>query len=289
MRSAILFLIAVILCFSCREKVSDYFGPFPKKPVINGYITNEGFVAVHVSWSAPVGLDTLRPINNAMVMISEDNVPLMLIDEAEKGWYVAEFEAKPGRFYTCRVSVPGEKEDIFASTRLPLMPQVSNIIHKTQAGRDADNIIYSSFKFSLQNNPSSKSYYKAAVFYRVGDTSEKPSRIVEMYDPLLIREGLNYPVFSNASMAVPQHTITINYSRETTNLIPGNALPSCLEVMAISEEYFNYLKSIEQYQNGLNPVFGLTGYQAAPVYSNTSNGLGIFCSYSVWRSNYIQP
>ena len=289
MRFTLLLLLALQLLFSCREKVTDNFGAYPKKPVINGFISGEGIVAIHVSWSAPVGRDTIPAINNAVVTISEENTPLMLIDEAEKGWYVAEIVPKPGRRYTCRVQVPGVKNEVVASTIMPANPIITSIQHKTLAGRDSDNLIYSAFKFTLQNNPSSRSYYQASVIYRVNDSTEKPARIVEMNDPVLAYEGMPYPLFSNVMMNGAQHTLTINYSRDTRDLAQGNNWSSMLEIKAVSEEYYKYAKSIEMYYNGLYPIFGITGYHAAPVYSNTSNGLGIFRAYTTWRSNIYLP
>lgn len=283
-----LVVVLLLLLAGCRKMVYDDFPPFERIPVINGYINDEGIIAVHVSFTASMSLKPIEPVNNALVFISSGDVPIFFIDEAVDGWYVGEVETAPNQSFTIKVTVPGF-DDITATTVIPEMPVVYNLNHRQFAGADAEHMLYGSLNFNLRNVPGKPLFYKAAIF-QILDTTAQEARIVEMRDHLLLNEGLQIPLFTNELIQGNSYNMTLNYSHNTTAVHhPSQLHPIFLELKAVSRDYYLFHRSMELYKAGRYPAFSLQPIHAVPLYSNTSSGYGIFMAYSTYRSEIFYP
>jgi len=88
-------------------------------------------------------------------------------------------------------------------------------------------------------------------------------------------------LFTNRLLEGGQHVLEVFFEDPSGLLAPwDDEVPFELnvQVLTLSEELYRYQKSLRLYQQGENDIFGM--HSPAQVYSNVSNGAGIFAGFS---------
>ena len=101
-------------------------------------------------------------------------------------------------------------------------------------------------------------------------------------DSVLLSEANPLTVFSNRKMKTDRHWMK-SYFRDN-NSSYGNSDTLFVELLNIDESYYNYVKQYYIYESASWGGIG-TSPQRYPLYSNVTNGLGLFTGFSVTRKD----
>ncbi len=293
MKRPLFYFSVLFLLASCHELVLDNFPPFENELVVNGFITNDSLVAVHVSATADIGVAPINGIENARVAVYTGQGDTIQMEHEGEGWYVAGIVPDYGMEYHCEVHAPGYAI-VHASSIMPKPPVLQQLVHNPIAGKDEEGTSYPSLSFTFENKPTETGYYEAQIILFHND-EEWQAQMINVNDHLLLNEGLEAALFSNTLINGNAYTMTINYSTGGSGSSGPNGerrttlYPFILELRAISHDYYQFARSIIIYETGRYPEFGLHANHVFPLYSNTSSGYGVFAAYSVVRSDTIYP
>jgi hypothetical protein len=86
----------------------------------------------------------------------------------------------------------------------------------------------------------------------------------------------------------------INYFTGSASAVNGGPLqttlyPLIVELRSVSYNYYQFVKQKYLYELGRYPEFKAGSIQAFPLYSNVTDGYGIFAGYSVLKADTIYP
>ncbi len=287
-----LLIIFVILPGSCRKLVTEDFPDFQELPVINSISIADSTLKVHVSLTDKISSEELGVVEDAEVVISEDNIIKDTLSYIGEGIYSSVSMLQAGHNYSCKVSLDGHGP-VYGNTTIPVAPEIINIEHINIAGLDEEGIGYPAIKITIKNNPEEIQYFQAIIWLNKYGTSSQ-AEIHTITDPVLLNEGLPLAIFSNETIESETYTMLINY---TTNSYSSteqgnftNTYPLVIEFRRISYDYYMYIKNLYLYEKGRYPSDITTGsISTFNLYSNIENGYGIFASYANCFSDTIVP
>ncbi len=292
MRIPLILVTSILLLSSCRKLVQDEFADFPSYPVINSILIPDSTIKVHVSMTD--GLDTvpLDWVDNAEILLYiygqfEGSMPY-----TGNGIYTSDTVVETGGKYSCSVSIPGFPV-ASCTDSIPEPTVLSNIVHTDNAGVDNEGITYPSVSFTLNNDLNKKEYFEVRINLIEYGTLNSAS-LIYIDDLVLLNEGLQIAVFSDELMHEGQYTMKLNYTSGQAGSINGGPIharlfPFTLEIRSISYDLYMYLKQLYLYQTGRYPDIVGGVVTPFPLYSNVTNGYGIFAGYSTFVSDTIIP
>lgn len=288
--SFILFLLSLNLTLSCT---SEFKGEFPREapmPVINAIITADSTISVTLSWTRrPNSMEAFVPITGAEILLWENNTLLDLPQETEEGVYLFNHSAKAGCIYRIEVSKSGMKT-VSATTIVPENMEASVILEENPLGEWDKN----HFKLTLGgptdsmrglwivttlNNNNGTSVEQASglfcnsvlpdVFNRTYDSSVPDGYVYE------------YEFFIRIDAQSLNTTSQVLFFKPWT-------MSSQIDVFIItaSEDYDKYFKTAWE-QKSWDPEVDLPfSYQPIFIYSNITNGYGIFAGCNIQRFRF---
>ena len=286
----LLFLIILVLP-SCRELVQDEFQELTPVPVVNSILAADSVVKVQVSLAGKLDTNQLILIDNAEVLLFVDGVYKESLTLSDNGIYLSSFVIEKLKTYRCEVNIPGYKT-VTCSDYIPETTLISDIMHINKAGKDEEGMTYPAIKFTFANDPSEIKYFE--VLIKLISRYERVATLEIITDPVLLNEGLPIALFSNESIKENNYSMTLNYftgSGGSTNGGPMQTTlyPLVLEVRSVSSNYYHFVKQLYLYEKGRYPEFMAASTTAFPLYSNITNGYGIFAGYSTMKSDTIFP
>ncbi len=289
----ICFLLMLTLSFSCKKVIQNEFPDIVQTPVVNSIIKADSTISVNVSLSGKLDETKLEFVDNAVVTIFIDGYFAETLTYDTKGMYRSSIIAEPGKKYSCKVEVPGY-EVLNCSTNIPAPMEISSVEHKNIAYVDAEGTLCPSLTITFDNNPDTTLYFEVLIKLFEGDYPNEISDIREAWlvgieDPVLLNEGLELGVFSNEMISGDEYTMTINYFTGGASWNMTHLYPLIVELRTVSYEYYNYIKSLYLFQQGIenNNLSGTTA--PLPVYSNVTEGIGIFAGYSSFSTDTVFP
>jgi len=286
-----------LMLISCHTLVEDEFPDFATVPVMNGLLQADSAFRVQISLAANLS-DTMPDyVDNAIVIIqNQDETPDTLL-YADEGWYVSPRFVKAGESYTCRAEIPGFNT-MTAHATVPLPAEIDSVIFTDIASRGQDGEKVSSVEFRIRNDMQSERFWevklKARKFGRYYDW-DAHEWIEGLYawegyilmqaeqDSVLLSEANPLTVFSNREMKTDQHWIKFYFSENSFSY--SNSDTIFVELLNIDESYYNYAKQYYIYETANLGGLG-TSPQRYPLYSNVTNGLGIFTGVSVTKKDF---
>lgn len=303
-----LLLITCSFLFSCQQ---DYFVDnvaFTPNLVANSLFTAGSSIDVYVHSSRNV-LDnesSIQEIDNAKVVIRDaDANPIATLSYDVAGRYFSNnIELLAGEKYTLEVSSEGF-ESITATSIIP---------HQVEANLQNSNFVPGGISedlnvdLQLRDNDVSDNYY----VYEVGDSialklsKEEPFKILDLLDVeiLLTSEDLNQEQIATNSLLQSRVFLkdktfanaeyNINFKAKSNPAAAGPVVLTSEEVFSdqrmrvvtASENLYEYYKSIESYR--IKGAANSSISEPIAVYSNVSNGLGVFAGYNDDQINLIQ-
>lgn len=287
-------VFSILTLISCHTLVEDEFPDFEAVPVMNGILQADSTFRVQISLAANLS-DTMPDfVDNALVVIEDQKQAVDTLTYTDEGWYVSPRTVKAGYSYTCRVNIPGFNT-MLAQTTVPLPTKIDSVIFTDLASRGQEGEKVSSVAFRLHNNVETEMFWEVKFKKRwfgslydwdVEDWTER-SQVDEAYilmkaeqDSVLLSEPNPLTVFSNRKMKSDRHWIKFYFSENYFSF--GRTDTLFLELLNIDESYYHYHKQYYIYDSAGWGGLG-SSPQRYPLYSNITNGLGIFTGMSVSR------
>ena len=305
--ASVIILFATLI--SCRKLVTGNLPDMDSQIVVNSLFCANEKIKLHLSLTGGFDSTELADLNNALVILKEDNSIKDTLKSIGNGFYQSSFEPVQNHKYSCQVNYKNYNT-LIGITELPPQQEIIEYEHINYAGKDEEGVIYPAVNLKFTNDASIILYYEIIIKLIVDNRdyiwNEEPKRWDEVPDtiltipelinittPALLSNGLPIAVFSNELIKDKQHTITLNY--KTGSYYSDNTghytdlHPLVVELRTISYEYFRFVNQLYLYEQGRYPtVFGDVA-RIFPLYSNIENGYGIFAGYTKCITDTIYP
>lgn len=283
-----IFITLIFLFTSCETVVDVDLPEFTPQLVVNSFFSPDTFFQVNVSRSVGI-LSTAgpRPVEDALVQLYKDDVPLETLNHTEDGWYTS-LSRRPlsGARYKIVVSANGF-QTVQASDTVPqAVPLLSATSQDTvgEWGQESKKI---TFEFS---DPGGfENYYRLTLRYAdfSGETTYYTPALFSSNDPALLSDisadlgdsenffSGNYAVFSDILFNGKTYkmTVFVDYFRDEPNLT--------VVLSSISPDFYYYVLSDEKRQGSNDNPFA----EPVQMHSNVQNGLGIFAGFASSRKS----
>lgn len=290
--STALIVTFLILSTGCETIVRVDLPPHESQLVTNGFFTPDSLWQVRLSNTVSF-TDLAKPsaVNDAVVEIWTNNQKLTTLEPIGDGRYLS--TSKPPASsdqYSIRIQADGFKAVEGVGTMPPEMAQ-ANLTHQLD-DTDAENRIEIKFKLTLQDPSDRTNYYSLMVLQQLvanfnGEILTYPfhQTTFKTNDPVL-RDGdffdtepiyLDQATFDDnlingrsyeldfALDLFQQNTTEISSYKHTFNVV----------LLEMSEDMFTFRQTAERQREAENDPFS----EPVQVYSNMSNGFGIFAGY----------
>ena len=298
----LLFLFAVIALTGCRKQVSDYEYPdFNPQPTLNAVLQEDQPVWAQVTFAQ--GLDSLRPsaCTDAEVLFYVDGQFAERLQHVGDGLYVGETTAEALHEYACKVVVPGF-DTLFAQTEMPEKPVVTGVEIMENATVDDEGRPCPAFLVTFRSDPNRNLYYSLNIYadflneYYDAEThaylghsteSGTMSASINTDDPVLLNEGSDQLLFSNAIITDTTYTMKVNawfsnhgWGGQHSGGVMVRTGEVVVRMHGLSESAYRYLKSKKEAYEELDAYSNLFLGVITPVnlYSNVENGKGVFAA-----------
>jgi hypothetical protein len=276
--------LVLLLSLSCEKTIIVDVPEHERQIVAKAFFSPGTPWVVHVSSSVgyldPVDVYALT---DATVEIRKDGSILESLRHDNAGYYVSQqSRPEPGNSYTLRVSRP-HYESIEALATLPATRIVPRL--QVRRGRNDDGNPGFSVAVTLDDPAGERNYYAIDVVQtdRIGDAVFQHLSGFESNDVVLRGFEFGEPDYFNVAYFEDE---LFDGTAETVDLWvfdPSHTVPdgiiSTLEIRVYTtdEAYFRYNRTIERQEETEDNPF----VEPVRIYSNTSNGFGIFAGYYV--------
>ncbi|TAJ12558.1 DUF4249 domain-containing protein [Marinilabiliaceae bacterium JC017] len=284
------YCICLLGCLSCVEDI-NLDEKHERQVVVNCALHSGPAQILTLTYSNPLGKFYYDEVEQAVVTLFEDNQPVGQFTKNGFMQWKLEFTPTEGRAYKLKVDVPGEPV-ITASTTMPPRVCVSQV---KRGGLDEP--IY------FRQNKTANSCYVFIINNYGDEVVVDP--IVYPHNELADQIGTNHPCVDQFNMeeasdigdTTPAFLSYLRISNEVKDVdwpvefcVDGSLQQSMLFFRAASKEYDRYLKTSLQkmlvYEAFDDPS---QWFDENVVYSNITNGLGIFAAYNDKVFNYTIP
>ncbi len=304
MKINIFFLL--LLLTSCIQEVDFKVDTVPQKLVVNSVITVYQPIEVNVSGLQSI-LDTSQLfIDNATVIVSEEEGDTDTLSYLSNGNYKSDIYGEPGKVYRLTVQAKGYPT-AFACDTIPIRINIKNASESNSITVDEDGIQHEDITVTFLRSAEKTNYYElffieqyvdffdSITYYYFNYTSDAVS-----LDPIILASGTtdyNYTtfLFNDANIAHEEYTIAMKmygymtsgggrYSKPIITL-QDNIHAAVLRT--VSKAYYDYRNSWVKHQRFKNDSTQVEDFIYVPLigepqemFSNIENGLGIFVAYN---------
>ena len=296
------FFLAAITLSGCRKQVSDYERPdFDPQPTLNAVLQEDQPVWAQVTFAQ--GLDSVRPsaCTDAEVLFYVDGQFAERLQHEGDGLYVGETSAEALHEYACKVVIPGF-DTLFAQTEMPEKPVVTGVEIMENATVDDEGRPCPAFLVTFRTDPDRNLYYSSNIYadflneYYDAEThaylghsteSGTMNASINTDDPVLLNEGSDQLLFSNAIITDTTYTMKVNawfsshgWGGQHTGGVIERTGEVVVRLHGISESAYRYLKSKKEAYEELDAYTNLFLGVVTPLnlYSNVENGRGVFAA-----------
>lgn len=253
---------------ACEERVNITLPYEGDKIVVNSLMQPDSVVYVRVTRSVPSNVyddSGFEEIGNAVVTMEQDGTVMSpLQQQVIKGrtYFVTKEKVETGKRYTVRASASG-MTPVSANDTLPPAPAA-----KDAAAQHSSNRV----RFSLQDRPGAKDYYRIRLFAYGPDMQPDTMRAFRL-DPafnnnlieVITNTGSTSLIMDDSRFDGKQVTFVL----ETEH--PINATHMMVEVSALTTDAYRYFRTANAQLNNN----GVLVTEPVIVFTNVSNGYGI--------------
>jgi len=280
MKRKMIYIIAIAcLAFAaCEKEINMELPSTSTKLVVNCLFSPDTVFKVYVSRTAKViGTDAPENIENATVEIYKNGQILETLNHLDKGLYTSVNFPEAGIEYTLKVSAPGY-ESITATSIIPEKTVLLNVNLNDNAYQGPYSSTYAKISGEFAD-PAAENYY--LVELTCVDTVYHYSPKIYLVDAL----NENSIISSESPLGIILMTDELfngkTYQLETyfANFVlkyQGEYKKFTLRLKSLSKEAYYYYKTAELQISGEYNPFA----EPARVYTNLTNGLGIFAGYN---------
>lgn len=302
MKQKVIWLGLVFICSSCIKEIDFSVGDVPKRLVINSVLEAYQTIDVRVSGLQSILDTSILFIDNAQVILAEENEEFDTLRYIANGKYVSTIFAKPGKAYHLTVKAEGYPT-VFATDTVPFKTLIKGATRKESMTVDEDGNPHIDYTLSFDKQTGKTNYYE--LFFVEQFLSQDSlyyiyyESMAASIDPLILSSGttdFNFHtfLFNDASLTTNEYTLKMKMINATS---PGGDFKNPIvtirdDVHAAvlrtgSHAYYDYRNSWEKHQYFKNDSITKDDFIYVPLmgepqdmYSNIENGLGIFVAFS---------
>lgn len=280
MRNIIL-LIILLFSVSCEKIIDMSIPDNGRKPTVNCLIGDSNRVELMLHRSRHI-LDNsyqFDVINNALVIFTDNNNQSDTLSEyLNTGAYQSmQTILNPGSY---KVQIIADGVTINSQTTIPVPSVISGL---DTGSYFFDNMTNFRIDIRFEDNPGEKNYYMIGLVGE-GVYGEKPDIWIFSSDLSITSDFQGRPLFPDDLFNGKNKTLRIETDKN--NLYSENdSLDLTIELFALSyDAYMYFVTSQAQMYTGDSPFS-----EPVVVYSNITQGYGIFAGYSVSRKTIRVP
>ncbi|SMG44012.1 protein of unknown function [Marivirga sericea] len=293
------FLILIIGLSSCTKLLEDDFPEFNDDWVINNIMIAGDSIEVEITKTTSVNGEGNPPVEDALIQLMVENETFELSYDENSATYKLNQQIETVKEYNFELfDASGEIKTSFNQIIPPSQP-ILNIEHIDVAGVDDEGVSHPAIKIEVPNNAARDYFYvnirllKRSIF-EFEDEEENRIEILNIEDPILLNEGVPFPLFSNELMTGNSQEILINYTTNGASSSDGgpliaNKYPLVVELWTLNEAYYNFMKQNYQYENSRYPIIGSGNQAAISNFNNVEGAYGINAGYSFVKTDTIYP
>ncbi|MBO7482157.1 MAG: DUF4249 family protein [Bacteroidales bacterium] len=282
---------------SCRKVVTDKFPDYPQKITVNSIAKAGEPLLVNVSLTGNVNDASLPLIDDADVFLYVNGCFAETLEYEGSGYYSSTVVANENDSLECIVAYNGDTARCHCIVPLKEVPLGFEYIEN--AGVDDWGEVLPALSTTISNNENIRKYYEIQIFtienYSVNENSTCGVMMMDITDPIIKKEGLPLPLFSNEKASGQNFSVLLKFLPGCQSWSNGklDIRPLIVHFRTVDENYYkftrmHYLYTEGRYSEGIidNPVM-------FNAYSNVENGLGVFAAYTeytdtVYPPNYMQ-
>lgn len=298
MKNLLLTAILFSLFTSCHNMVEDEFPDFKKMPVLNAYLQADSLIKVQLTFTANLTDSTPEFVANAQVVIASSTGISDTLKYTKKGWYASILKASVGVTYTCKADIPGFKQ-VQAQTTVPDYSFIYDLLFTEFALLGNEGSIISSYEFTIPTNKPAERHWQIRLVnegydYEFNSETKEMTKyptwndqyiyMMPERDSVLLTEAEPLTVFSNNKMDKDTYRVKFYINSYSDGFQPSRG--NHIEVRSVDESYYKYQKQLYLYYSSEYDELG-SSPQTYPLYSNVTNGLGIFTSFSAYRKSVV--
>ena len=290
-------LLLIIGLTSCIKLLEDDFPDFNNEWIINNIMIAGDSIEVEITKTTSVNGEGNPPVNDARVELVLDNQTFDLVYDQSSLSYKLNQQIETNTDYHFDVfTASGELKSSFNQI-IPAPQPILNIEHIDVAGTDQEGITHPAIKIEVPNNATKEYFYVNIRLLEVNeydDQDDSRTYIIKIEDPILLNEGVPFPLFSNEIMKGNSQEVLINYTTSGTMTRDGGPrvakiYPLVVELWTLNEAYYEFMKQNYQYENSRYPIIGSGNQAAISNFDNIEGAYGINAGYSYVKTDTIYP
>lgn len=289
-KSIILNLLLFLGVVGCVSIATDTFPDYNALPTANAILVSGDSIRIKLSFTDGLDTSQIQTIDNAQIQLF---VYDQLVEETgfyENGEYIFNTVVEENKNYTSKIIIPGF-DTITCSQFMPEAEEIVNVDFIQIAGRNEEGTSYPAVKVQFTNKVNELKYYEIRIKL-IKTSYTRNANLLNIEDSLLLNEGLPIALFSNELINDSTYTMKLNFTSNSASKTSGVwrtiLYPTIIELRTVSYDYYQYQKTYYLYSEGLYPSI-FEGIKPTEVYSNITNGYGIYAGYSVAYSDTIYP
>jgi len=303
-----LLLVSFFLC-SCVKQIEVKLNDYNIALVVNSLITPDSLVTVFVGTTVPILNSEPSYLNNATVLLWENDLFVDTLNNAANGVYKSSIIPKVGGIYKIEVAA-SNFNTVYAVDTVPEKIIVKDGYYSIIPAINNFNDSYYDYFIEFEDNRQTENFYDVAFIGINYDSFTDSTRInynffVAVADPIISSEGdLDYEpitfIFSDElingqNYILHMRLVPIANSISYAGKLKGLENGEYVLLKSISKNYFEYRKSWirhyftqanGQYVSSLSDLIidDITGLLFAQdpisMTSNIENGYGVFAAYN---------
>jgi tetratricopeptide (TPR) repeat protein len=287
------YIVTIIIfsqLLSCTKSYTYNFNDIEKHVVVNSFFFPDSLMRFNIteeaSLSDDITLNGYNIINNAQIVIYEnDNV----IDTAlytEKGNYYSDIKPKLNAKYKISVIAP-KYDKVIAEDQIPKLINIDSL----GKIKNSDESYNYKIKIIFDDPAEDDNYYFIYAYWGkyYNDLIYFKEAYIRTQDPAIgewLTQSFQAPIFNDELFNGKRYELTVDLSVNTYTDQPGYCY---FELRSISKNMYLYLKSYNKqtpkFGDDLMEMFQQGMIEPIPIYSNIDGGLGIFAGYAVSRDS----
>jgi len=278
--------------------LEEDFPDFNNDWVINNIMIAGDSIEVEITKTTSVNGEGNPPVKDALVQLMVENETFDLSYDENSATYKLNQQIETSKDYHFDVfDASGELKSNFNQTIPPTQP-ILNIEHIDVAGTNQEGVSHPAIKIEVPNNSSDEYFYVNIRLLERNEYEDEDDnsriQIINIEDPVLLNEGVPFPLFSNEIMTGNSQEVLINYTTGGASSSGGgpwiaHTYPLVVELWTLNEAYYEFLKQNYQYENSRYPIIGSGNQTAISNFNNIDGAYGINAGYSYVKTDTIYP
>lgn len=285
------FAISFLCLTSCIKLLQEDFPDFNNDWVINNIMIAGDSIEVEITKTTSVNGEGNPPITDAVVQLRIENETFDLSYDENSATYKLNEQIETAKDYQFEVFEASGKLISSFNQIIPPPQPILNIEHIDVAGTDQEGVGHPAVKIEVPNNSSNEYFFVNIRLLR--EFNDNRTQIIKIEDPVILNEGVPFPLFSNELMTGKTQEVLINYTTGSASSNGGpfvsRLFPLVVELWTLNEAYYEFIKQNYQYENSRYPIIGSGNQAAISNFNNIDGAYGINAGYSFVKTDTIYP